>query len=131
MPATGTATTRAFAMQRSPQPSMPGYLGVYLMCLPRSLMQRWIEQMRVDHPTTEYLDAETATLGTPDADITTIIDVAEHLDRRQRAIEAHASQTSPFEDLPNDLRFAFLAAVHARRVEPRWPGGDPETNLFS
>jgi hypothetical protein len=32
---------------------------VYLMCLPRSLMQRWIDQMRVEHPDTEYLDVET------------------------------------------------------------------------
>jgi LmbE family N-acetylglucosaminyl deacetylase len=103
---------------------------VYLMCLPRSLMQRWIDQMRVDHPTIEYLDAEASTLGTPDGDITTIIDVTEHLDVRQRAIAAHASQTSPFEGLPDDLKYAFLAAIHARRVEPSWVGGDLEANLF-
>ena len=103
---------------------------VYLLCLPRSLMQRWIDQMRVDHPDTEYLDAETSTLGTPDDDITTIIDVTEHLARRQRAINAHTSQTSPFEGLPDDLTQAFLAAVHARRVEPPWLGGDLETDLF-
>jgi LmbE family N-acetylglucosaminyl deacetylase len=93
-------------------------------------MQRWIDQMRVDHPTIEYLDAEASTLGTPDGDITTIIDVTEHLDVRQRAIAAHASQTSPFEGLPDDLKYAFLAAIHARRVEPSWVGGDLEANLF-
>jgi N-acetyl-1-D-myo-inositol-2-amino-2-deoxy-alpha-D-glucopyranoside deacetylase len=79
----------------------------------------------------EHLDADVAALGTPDEEITTVIDVAEHLAARERAMALHASQTSPFEGLPDDLRRAFLATDHLRRVLPPWPGGSLETSLFS
>jgi LmbE family N-acetylglucosaminyl deacetylase len=107
-----------------------GVSRIYLMCLPRSLMRRWVEHMRAERPGIEHLDADTASLGTPDEDITTIIDARAHLATRERAIAVHASQTSPFAGLPDDLRRAFLATVHARRVEPPWPGGEPETDFL-
>ncbi len=103
---------------------------VYLMCLPRSLMRRWADQMRIDRPDIEYLDADAASLGTPDTEITTIVDAAEHLERRLKAHAVHASQTSPFDGLALDLRDAFLSTVHARRVEPPWVGGEHETTFF-
>jgi LmbE family N-acetylglucosaminyl deacetylase len=103
---------------------------VYLACLPRSLMRRWVDHVKVARPDMEHLDADVAALGTPDEEITTVIDVADHLPVRERAIALHASQTSPFEGLPSDLRRAFLATDRLRRVVPPWPGGAPETRLF-
>jgi LmbE family N-acetylglucosaminyl deacetylase len=104
---------------------------LYLTCLPRSLMRRWVDHVRSARPDMEHLDADVAALGTPDEEITTVIDVAEHLAARERAMALHASQTSPFEGLPDDLRRAFLATDHLRRVLPPWPGGSLETSLFS
>jgi LmbE family N-acetylglucosaminyl deacetylase len=105
---------------------------VYLACLPRSLMRRWAAHMQAQRPDMEHLDADVATLGTPDEQITTVIDAAEHLPARERAIALHASQTSPFEGLPDDLRRAFLADVHLRRVHPVWDlrAGEREASLF-
>ncbi len=103
---------------------------VYLACLPRSLMRRWAAHMQAVRPDMPHLDADVAALGTPDEQITTVIDAARHLPVRERAIALHASQTSPFEGLPADLRRAFLADVHLRRVMPVWAGGEPETSLF-
>jgi LmbE family N-acetylglucosaminyl deacetylase len=93
-------------------------------------MRRWVDHMKVARPDMEHLDADVAALGTPDEELTTVIDVAEHLGLRERAMAVHASQTSPFEGLPEDLRRAFLATDHLRRVRPAWPGGPPETSLF-
>jgi LmbE family N-acetylglucosaminyl deacetylase len=103
---------------------------VYLLCLPRSLMRRWVEHMRVERPDMEHLDADTAQLGTPDEDLTTIIDVPQHLPRREQAIALHKSQTSPYEGLPAPLYRDFLGTVHARRIHPPWPGGPHETDLL-
>ena len=103
---------------------------VYLACLPRSLMRRWVAHMKAARPDMEHLDADLAALGTPDEEITTVVDVAEHLPVRERAIALHASQTSPFEGLPDDLRRAFLATDHLRRLVPAWPGGAPERRLL-
>ena len=108
---------------------------VYLACLPRSLMRRWVEHMRRERPEMEHLDADVAALGTPDEDITTVLAAAEHLPARERAMAVHASQTSPYEGLPDDLRRAFLADVHLRRVhpvpDPNPDGGKRETSLLA
>jgi LmbE family N-acetylglucosaminyl deacetylase len=108
-----------------------GVARAYLLCLPRSLVRRWIAHMRAHRPDIEHLAGDTAAMGTPDEDITTLIDATDHLPRRERAMAVHASQTSPFAGLPEDLRRAFLGTIHARRVLPPWPGGEPETDLFS
>lgn len=106
-----------------------GVPSVYLQCLPRSLLRRWVEHMQRDRPDIEHLDADVAALGTPDEDISTILDSTEHLPVREQAIALHASQTSPFEGLPDDLRRAFLGTDHLRRVLPEWSGGPVETRL--
>ena len=103
---------------------------VYLHCLPRSLMRRWAAHMSRERPGTEHLDADVSALGTPDEEITTFVDVRRYLPQREQAIALHASQASPFDGLPDDLRLAFLGTDHLRRVRPPWPGGDPETDLF-
>ena len=102
---------------------------VYLSCLPRSLLQRWIEHMRSERPDIGHLDPEVAAIGTPDDRLTTVIPAAEHLAARERAIAVHRSQTSPFDGLPTDLRTAFLDTVHLQRVLPPWEGGPVETDL--
>jgi N-acetyl-1-D-myo-inositol-2-amino-2-deoxy-alpha-D-glucopyranoside deacetylase len=57
-------------------------------------------------------------LGTPDDEITLVIETTAHYDARERAIAAHASQSSPYDGLPGDLRRAFLTREHLIRVEP-------------
>lgn len=103
---------------------------VYLHGLPRSLIQRWVAHMRRARPDVEHLEADTTALGTPDEEITTVLDGRAHLSTRERAMALHASQTSPFEGLPDDLRAGFLAADHLRRIVPPWTGGERETSLF-
>ena len=103
---------------------------VYLSCLPRSLMRRWADHMRTARPDLPYLDVDATAFGTPDDEVTTVLDAAEHLPARERAIALHTSQTSPYDGLPADLYRAFLTDVHLRRVRPAWPGGPRETHLL-
>jgi LmbE family N-acetylglucosaminyl deacetylase len=87
----------------------------YLYALPRSLMTRWAAHMAEDRPEFEvYL--RNVDLGTPDEQVTVVLETDEHLDTRERAIALHASQTSPFEGLPPDLRRDFLTREHLIRV---------------
>lgn len=102
---------------------------VYLQCLPRSLMQAWVDNALREEPHREHLRAELASLGTPDESITTVLDTRRHLELRWRAIRAHCSQVSPFEALPPALQHAFLATDHLRRVSPPWTGGEQERVL--
>ena len=92
-------------------------------------MTRWVEHMRTLDMNADY--TEMGDLGTPDADITTIIDVREHIQVRWAAIRAHRSQVSPFESLPPELQDEFLATDRLQRVDPPWRGGSVESDLFA
>ena len=101
---------------------------VYLACLARALMQEWVGHLTAADPDSEYL--ELGRLGTPDEDITTVMDTSEFYDLRWRVIEAHVSQTSPFEVMPADLQRSFLATDRLRRIRPPWWGGPVERELI-
>lgn len=45
-----------------------------------------------------------------------VLDASAFLDARECAIAVHASQTSPYEGLPDDLRRDFLTRDHLVRV---------------
>jgi LmbE family N-acetylglucosaminyl deacetylase len=102
---------------------------VYLHCLPRALMRCWVDILIERDPGSDYLAL--GELGTPDDDITTIVDTAAHLADREAAIAIHRSQTAPFEAMPDDLRRRFLTVEHLRRVRPPWTGGDRETEFLT
>lgn len=117
----GAATTTAF------ESAVDWPASLYHWCLPRSLMARWSGVQQGVDPESVYLTIE---LGRLDADITTVLDTAAVLEARRRAIAAHASQSSPFAGLPDDLERAFLTEDHLVRVAPAWPGGDTERALL-
>jgi LmbE family N-acetylglucosaminyl deacetylase len=83
---------------------------VYLHCLPRSVMKQWAQFMSREHSDSVYLAL--GELGTPDDEITHVVDTSEFWQPRWAAIRAHRSQTSPFEGLPDDLARAFLCREH-------------------
>lgn len=87
---------------------------VYLQCLARSSMARWAEHMRAAGTGDAYLAL--GELGTPDEDITLVVDVAAQLSTRWAAIRAHASQASPFDNLPSNFQEDFLAIDRLRLV---------------
>ena len=88
---------------------------VYLHCLPRSVMGRWADYMSERHADSAYLTL--GELGTPDEQISHVVDTTEFWDQRWTAIRAHRSQTSPFEGLPEDLARAFLCREHLAAVQ--------------
>ena len=87
----------------------------YLWCLARSSMVRWADRMRATGGGEAYVAL--GELGTPDQAITTRLDVRAHVATRWRAIRAHTSQASPYDDLPPDLQDEFLVTDRLRLVD--------------
>ncbi len=102
---------------------------LYHWCVTRSLLQRWLEEQRVAHPELGHLALETAELGRPDDEVTTIVDVRGHVELRRRAIAVHRSQRPPIEGLSDELTAAFLETDRLVRATPAWTGGPLETEL--
>jgi N-acetyl-1-D-myo-inositol-2-amino-2-deoxy-alpha-D-glucopyranoside deacetylase len=86
----------------------------YLWCLARSSMTRWAEHMRGTGGGGD--DLALGELGTPDEEITLFVDVEPQLATRWAAMRAHASQASPYDDLPPALQHEFLAVDRLKLV---------------
>lgn len=99
------ATTRVAEARRLP---------LYLHCLPRSVMSRWAEHRAKVDPDSAYLRG--LELGTPDEQVTDVLDTGRHLAARWEAIGRHRSQASPFDGLPEDVQQAFLTREHLIEV---------------
>jgi N-acetyl-1-D-myo-inositol-2-amino-2-deoxy-alpha-D-glucopyranoside deacetylase len=83
----------------------------YLWCLPRSLLAAF---------------APFSEMGTPDDQITTVVDTTAHIPLRWQAMRAHASQTPPYDLMSPELQHAFLAADHFIRIDPTFDAGEVE-----
>jgi LmbE family N-acetylglucosaminyl deacetylase len=118
----GEATTVA-AQQRAPHASL------YYYCVVRSMLRLWLERLKADRPEAGHLALDDTELGRPDEDITTVLDSSAYLEVRRRAIARHASQHSPYDDMPDDLAETFLVHDRLVRVQPPWTGGPIETEL--
>ena len=91
-------------------------------------MNRWVQHMASTDPSWQHL--ELGAFGTPDDQVTTVIDTRQFLDQRVAAMAEHRSQRSPFEGLPPQLFEDFLTREHLIRVRPAWQGGALETDLL-
>lgn len=95
---------------------------VYLHCLPRSVMALWAEHMSREHSDSGYLAL--GELGTPEEQITHVMDTGVFWEQRWTAVRAHRSQISPFEGLPDDLAREFLCREHLTFVPQ--PAGEAD-----
>jgi LmbE family N-acetylglucosaminyl deacetylase len=102
---------------------------LYAWTVPRPLLARWFEELERVRPGAEHLDLERDGLGRPMEDVTTILDTADVRAARERATALHRSQTSPFDDMPEDLRTSFLTTDHLIRIQPPWTTGAVEQHL--
>jgi hypothetical protein len=59
-----------------------------------------------------------------------VLDVTHLRPLREQAFALHAGQTSPMDDMPDELRAGFLERDYLIRLQPPWPGGAPEGSLF-
>jgi LmbE family N-acetylglucosaminyl deacetylase len=83
----------------------------YLWCLPKSLLAAF---------------APFSEAGTPDEQITTVVDTTSYIALRWQAMRLHASQTPPYDLMSPELQHAFLAADHLIRVEPPFTAAEVE-----
>jgi len=115
----GTAVAQALA---------GSHVAVYEACLPRTLLHEWLVVRSGDDSAEAYRNLPD--IGTPDEDVTTVLDTGAYYEARLDAIARHRSQSSPFDGLPEQLRRRFLAQDHLVRVNPPWTGGSPEVELL-
>ena len=112
-------------------------LKLYYAVFPRSSQSVFVERLRaagIEPPFTEMSETG-ARFGVSDDRVTTAIDVRAYVDRKRRALEAHATQMGPdqfFMRLPPDLFSAAFSRETYQRVQgPTAAVGATESDLFS
>lgn len=103
---------------------------VYAWTVPRTLLARWFAVLENVRPDSEHLELDQEGLGRSEHQITTVLDTSEVRSRREHAISLHASQISPYEGMPADLRDEFLNTDYLVRIQPAWTGDGREHTLF-
>ena len=101
---------------------------VFFTALPKSLMRTAVAMWREFGFEDDFFsDEDIERIGTPDAEITAVVDVSEFVDRKFAALEAHRTQLgtiAPFLQIPQDIRAMAMGAEHyvlARSELPRSP----------
>src|SRR5207248_255692 len=117
------------ALLRSSEPWTPKKL--YYTAIPRSLMQKFMEQMPEEARREE---TGIRIVGTPDELVTTKVDVGDYVDRKREAFAAHVSQNDPnswFATMADQIyRLAFGTEYY--QLARGKPGSAlPEDDLFA
>jgi LmbE family N-acetylglucosaminyl deacetylase len=105
-------------------------LPVYAWAVTRTLLARWFAELEHVRPHSAHLELDRRGLGRLDEQVSTVLDVSALQPLRERAIALHRSQTPPYDGMPEDLRAEFLRTDRLVRLQPPWPGGEPERSLF-
>ncbi len=130
-------TTQAFREAAHPSVLSEGAAGLwipgklYYHAFPRSMMTRWFKHIRETTPSNAMAQLDPNTVGIPDEEITSVLDVSPYVELRISAAQSHHSQRSPFDVLPRELVLDALNKDCWVRVEPPWDGSAVETDLFA
>lgn len=66
-------------------------------------MMRWFRYIKETDPSNAMAQLDPNTIGTPDEEITSVLDVSPYVELRISAAQSHRSQRSPFDMLPREL----------------------------
>ena len=94
---------------------------LYYVCFPRSVFQRMWQEMTDRGITPPFAVDAVDTLGTPDADVTTTLDVSRWVEIKIASLACHRTQIhddGPFEQLPQDVIHRLMGTEFYQLATP-------------
>lgn len=94
---------------------------LYFTAVPRERIMAMIE--RTDGPFRDVSPEDRRKIGTPLAEITTVVDISAHAEQKERALAAHRTQTGdggPLAGMPPEQREAIIAREQFVRAPLPW-----------
>ena len=86
---------------------------LYYVCFPRSFFQRMWNKMMELGLRPPFSADDTEALGTPDEEVTTVLDVGRHVALKKESLECHRTQIErdgPFSKLPQDFMEEIMSS---------------------
>ena len=97
-------TTEAYRLATERQDRAQSYL--YYVCFPRSNFQRMWQKMVEMEITPPFASQDIDKVGTPDEEVTTVLDISDYVDTKIESLNCHRTQISsdgPFAQLPQEI----------------------------
>ena len=120
-------TSRAFSQAlKSAAPKSPL---LYHVCFPRSAFRRMWRQMLDSGITPPFASEEVETIGSPDEDVTTILDVSNYVDTKIESLECHRTQldpNGPFSKMPKEFTREIMSTEFFALAHPEGAGSEAD-----
>jgi N-acetyl-1-D-myo-inositol-2-amino-2-deoxy-alpha-D-glucopyranoside deacetylase len=100
---------------------------LYYVCFPRSIFRRMWQSMLDRGVTPPFASKEIDVLGTPDDEVTTVLDVGRFVDTKIASLNCHRTQidpNGPFAQLPENLTRDIMRTEYYALVSPAAAGRD-------
>ncbi len=104
---------------------------LYYVCFPRNVMLKMWQQMLDSGITPPFAKDNLDSLGTPDDEVTTVLDVGAFVDTKIASLNCHRTQidsNGPFAQLPEDMMREIMSTEYYAMVSPE--GADQATDLL-
>ena len=104
---------------------------LYYTAIPRSSIKRMFEFMRESGVELDFEPSDD--FGTPDEQVTTVVDVSDHVESKLKALRSHESQGENifFLRMPQEAQQQAFSHEAFIRVQNRVPAPDHEDDLFA
>ena len=122
-------TTDAYTLVAG-NPEMPGTC-LYYVCFPRSNFQRMWRKMVEMNISPPFASRDIDKVGTPDDEVTTILDISRYVDTKIASLNCHRTQINPdgpFAQLPQEMMREIMGTEYYTLVFPEC--GVPEEDLL-
>ena len=126
----GDATAYPEQVASGLQPWTPRLL--YYACIPRSNLRRMWQRMKDSGITPPFAEMDVESLGSPDEDITTVLDVGDFVDTKIASLNCHRTQmdpNGPLAQLPPEVVREFMGTEHFTLAVPE--GGSKVDDLLA
>ena len=122
-------TTEAYKLAMGEHVRKPALL--YYVCFPRSNFQRmWRKMVEMDI-SPPFASQDIDLVGTPDEEVTTVLDISPHVDTKIESLNCHRTQidpNGPFAQLPQEMMREIMGTEYYTLVFPE--GASSEEDLL-
>jgi LmbE family N-acetylglucosaminyl deacetylase len=121
----GDASAYPEQLSEAQAPWAPGLL--YYVCFPRSVFRRMWQNMLDQGVTPPFASKEIDVLGTPDDEVTTVLEVGRFVDTKIASLNCHRTQidpNGPFSQLPEEVSRDIMRTEYYTLVWPEAAGAD-------
>lgn len=102
---------------------------LYYVCFPRSNFRRMWQEMLDQGVTPPFASVDVDSLGTPDEEVTTVMDVRQYVDTKIKSLDCHQTQidpNGPFRQIPEEKMREYMSTEYFMLASSNGAGNESD-----